>query len=103
MTTQKQSFTAQIIVAVVVGLISSLGTGVMTTYVLTNKFDKKLDAYIIYNSSESAQVRRDIARIEQDNISRDRELSANEKSMGSLVTDIAVIKSWVDEQKVKGH
>ncbi len=103
MTTQKQSFTAQIIVAVVVGLISSLGTGMMTTYVLTNKFDKKLDAYIIQNASESAQVRRDIARIEQDNISRDRELAATEKSMGLMGTNIAVIKSWVDEQKAKGH
>jgi hypothetical protein len=103
MTIQKQSFTAQIIVAVVVGLISSLGTGVMTTYVLTNKFDKKLDAYIIYNSSESAQVRRDIARIEQDNIARARELAAAERSMGVMQTNVAVIKSWVDEQKVKGH
>ena len=103
MTIQKQSFTAQIIVAVVVGLISSLGTGVMTTYVLTNKFDKKLDAHIIHHVAEVEQFRRDIARIEQDNIARSRELAANEKLMGSLVTDIAVIKSWVDEQKVKGH
>ncbi len=103
MTTQKQSFTAQIIVAVVVGLISSLGTGVVTTYVLTNKFDKKLDAHIIHGSSEAAQIRRDIARMEQDNIARDRELAATEKSMGLMGTNIAVIKSWVDEQKLKGH
>jgi len=103
MTTQKQSFTAQIIVAVVVGLISSLGTGVMTTYVLTNKFDKKLDAHIIHDESESAQIRRDISRIEQDNISRGRELAATERSMSLMETNVAVIKSWVDEQKAKGH
>ncbi len=103
MTTQKQLFTAQIIVAVVVGLISSLGTGVVTTYVLTNKFDKKLDAHIIHHAAESDRIRRDIARIEQDNISRSRELVAAEKSMGVMETNIAVIKSWVDEQKLKGH
>ena len=103
MTIQKQSFTAQIIVAVAVGLISSLGTGVMTTYVLTNKFDKKLDAHIIHHISEGEQFRRDIARIEQDNIARARELAAAEKAMGLMQTNIAVIKSWVDEQKLKGH
>lgn len=103
MTTQKQSFTAQIIVAVIVGLVSSLGTGIVTTYVLTNKFDKKLDAHIIHHESDAAQIRRDIIRIEQDNISRGRELAATEKSMGLMETNIAVIKSWVDEQKSKGH
>ena len=103
MTIQKQSFTAQIIVAVAVGLISSLGTGIMTTYVLTNKFDKKLDAHIIHHLSEAEQFRRDISRIEQDNITRSRELAATERAMSVMQTNVAVIKSWVDEQKAKGH
>ena len=96
MTTQKQSFIAQATVAIIVGLLSSLGTGMVTTYVMTNKFDKKLDAHITNNASEYAQVRRDIARIEQDNIIRERRINTQEDMMHKLVTDIAVIRTKVE-------
>jgi siroheme synthase (precorrin-2 oxidase/ferrochelatase) len=96
MNTQKQSLIAQITVAIIVGLLSSLSTGSLTAYVLTNKFDKKLDAHIIQNESEAAQIRRDIARIEQDNIRRDNESYNREKTLSKIVTDVAVIRTKVE-------
>ena len=92
MTTQKQSLIAQITVAVIVGLISSVITGSGTAYVLTNKFDKKLDAHIIQNESENAQVRRDIARIEQSNVYRDQDRAEIGSKMNKMAQDLAFIR-----------
>jgi len=92
MTTPKQSLVAQITVAVIVGLVSSMGTGSMTAYVLTNKFDKKLDAHIIQNESEAAQIRRDIARIEQSNVHRDQDRSVIGSAMNAMAQDLAFIR-----------
>jgi hypothetical protein len=97
MTTQKQSLIAQITVAVIVGLLSSIGTGSVTAYVLTNKFDKKLDAHIIQAASTEAQIRRDIARIEQSNVTRDSAAYAREKALNQMVTDVAVIRAKIDK------
>jgi hypothetical protein len=41
-------------------------------------------------------VRRDIARIEQDNVIRERRVSTQEDVMHKLVTDIAVIRTKVE-------
>jgi len=97
MTTQKQSLIAQITVAVIVGLLSSIGTGSATAYVLTNKFDKKLDAHIIQASSVEAQIRRDIARIEQANVARDSSASSRDKALNKMVTDVAVIRAKIEK------
>ena len=97
MATQKQSFIAQITVAVIVGLLSSIGTGSMTAYVLTNKFDKKLDAHIIQAASVESQLRRDIARIEQANLARDNAASSREKAINQIVTDVAVIRAKIEK------
>ena len=97
MSTQKQSFIAQITVAVIVGLLSSIGTGSITAYYLTNKFDKKLDAHIIQSASAEAQVRRDIARIEQGNIVRDSAAYSREKAINQMVTDVAVIRAKIEK------
>jgi len=97
MTTQKQSLIAQITVAIIVGLLSSMGTGSLTTYVLTNKFDKKLDAHIIQAASTESQIRRDISRIEQSNIERDHEAYNREKALNKIVTDVAIIRTKVEK------
>jgi len=97
MTTQKQSLVAQVTVAVIVGFISSIVTGAGTAYVMTNKFDKKLDAHIIENRSVEAQMRRDIARIEMANMQRDKEVAGIEKTLSSMASDIAFIRGKFDK------
>ena len=96
MTTQKQTLVAQIVVAIIVGTLSSVATGSMTAYVLTNKFDKKLETHIIEAKSNEAQIRRDIARIEQSNVMRDRDSSKREETINQIKTDVAVIRQIIE-------
>lgn len=97
MTTQKQSLIAQVIVSVLVGLVSSAGTA----YLMVSKFDKRLETHIVENKLTESQLRRDIARIEQANLQQDRQATERDKDIASIKTDIAVIASWVKQQKSK--
>ena len=97
MTTQKQSLVAQVIVAVLVGLISSLITGAGTAYVMTSKFDKKLDYHIVQNASENAQIRRDIARIEQSNVIRDKDRAVIEQALVDVAKDLSFIRGKFEQ------
>jgi low affinity Fe/Cu permease len=92
MAPQKNQMLAQIAVAVIVGLVGSIISGTGTAFVMTQKFDKKLDAHIIQNQSVESQIRRDIARIEQANVTRDKDISSLEKAMSTIAADIAFIR-----------
>ena len=101
--TSKQGFVAQILVGVVTGLVIGLLTGSGTAYVLVSELDHKLEQQIIAASSTDAQIRRDIARLEQSNLSRDQAEFDQRRVLQLLQIDLAVISDFIQQQKNQPH
>ena len=99
----KHGFVAQILVGVVTGLVIGLLTGSGTAYVLVSELDHKLEQQITAASSTDAQIRRDIARLEQSNLSRDQAEFDQRHVLQLLQIDLAVISDFIQQQKTQPH
>lgn len=96
----KKGIIAQIIVGIVTGIVIGMLTGSGTAFVMVSAVDSKIELHMAENASADAQVRRDIARIEQENLKRDQADVAHEDLLHSLDKSLAVLAGYINERRL---
>lgn len=86
----------QILVPLLAGVFGSLLGATVAANKLVTDIESKLEVHIAQNVSSEAQIRKDIARIEQDNLQRDRDDKERDATLNKIKTDVAVIRQIIE-------